>query len=172
MSADGSIELTWAGEERRFRLAIGQLRELQEAVNKNRGANPIGPWSLYQLISKGDAWPDELREVIKLGLIGGGTKLELVPGLLKRYVEERPILESVPVAMSILGVALLGDVTDKVGKKKTPENPTFSDSPTSTAPEPQLDSVPDKSTNVPFGNSQHASRDGTDPKAATFSPNP
>src|SRR5262245_5882569 len=125
MSADGSIRLVWGGEERRFRLAIGELRELQETTNKNRAEHPIGPWSLFQMIMKGDAWPDDLREVIRLGLIGGHeTKSHLVPGLLKRYVDERPLLENVPIARSILQTALIGDQTDEVAKKKTEIDPT------------------------------------------------
>jgi hypothetical protein len=169
MSADGSIDLNWGGEMRRFRLALGELRELQENINLNR-KTPIGPWSLYQMISRGDAWPDELRAVIRLGLIGGGTRLELVPGLIKRYVEERPILESVPTAQAVLGTALLGDQSDQVGKKKTEaeeeattEATTSLNSQQSTGPAPQSDSPLDKSINVPFGNSPPPSRDGIEP---------
>src|SRR5262245_6961708 len=98
LMGDGSVVLNWAGEERRFRLRIGELRELQENVNKARGAYPIGPWSLYKLVAGMDGWPDDMREIIRLGLIGGGTRIELVPGLVKRYFDERPLLESAPVA--------------------------------------------------------------------------
>lgn len=173
MSADGSISLIWGGDERRFRLAIGQLRELQETVNKNRGAHPIGPWTLWKLVSAGDAWPDELREVIRLGLIGGGTRLELVPGLVKRYVDERPLLESRPVAQAILGTALLGVPDDPVGKKPQPETSTettLSDSPLSTDQAQPSDSLRARSTIVPSGNSPPVSRDITEPTAATSNP--
>lgn len=171
MTADASITITWAGEERRFRLAIGQLRELQEIVNSRRGAHPIGPWSLYQLISNRDAWPDDLRDVIRLGLMGGGTKAELIPGLVKRYVDERPLFESVPVALAVLGVALVGVPDDPAGKKPPVEDPTLSDFPISTAAAPPSDSLRNRSTSVPSGNSQHVSKDTIAPTAATTNPN-
>jgi len=166
MSGDGSCMLTWAGEYRRFRLAIGQLRELQESINRNRPV-PVGPWTLYQMISRGDAWPDDLREVIRLGLLGGGTPSHMVPGLVKRYVEERPLFESVPTAQAVLGCALLGDVTDQVGKKTEAETQaTSSSSQSSTEPAQQSDSLRNTSTNAHFGNSQHASKDTTVPTVA------
>lgn len=143
MSADGAITLDWAGEARKFRLAIGQLRELQEAVNRPRaaiGAPLIGPRTLLALLSGGDAWPDEIREVVRLGLIGGGMPIDRVPGLVKRYIDERPLLESASVAQVILLVALVGAQGDPVGKKKArqkrraTEPMTVSSSQPSTAP--------------------------------------
>lgn len=170
MSWDASIKIEFGGEERRFRLAIGQLRELQETVNKDR-AQPIGPWSLFQLMLKGDAWPDDLRAVIRLGLIGGGeTRSELIPGLLKRYVDERPMLEIAAIAQAILGSALVEVRDDPVGKKLEPEavtNPTLSGSRTSTETAQPLDSPRDKSTNAHFGNSRPVSRDTTEPTVPT-----
>ena len=176
VSADGSVMLIWAGEERKFRLAIGQLRELQESINKNRGAHPIGPWSLFQQVGRGDAWPDELREIIRLGLLGGGMKSELVPGLIKRYVDERPLLESVPIAQAILGSALVGVPDDPVGKKLEGTPPTqattFSNSPISTDQAQQSGLPLDKSMTARSGNSQHVSRDTTAPTAGTSDPTP
>lgn len=165
MSGDGSVVCEFGGEERRFRLRIGELRELQEKINERRGAHPIGPWSLLQLVIKGDAWPDDLREIIRLGLIGGGCRIELVGGLVKRYVDERPMRDSWSVAMLVLGKAIVGDDYDQVGKKKSEDQTTtattFSGSPISTDQAPQSDSHPDKSTSAPSGNSQHVSRDTT-----------
>lgn len=142
MSADGSVMLPWAGEERKFRLAIGQLRELQESVNRPRvamGAKPIGPRTLLTIISDSDGWPDEIREVIRLGLIGGGMPIDRVPALVRRYVDERPLFESAPVAQAILLTALVGVPDDPVGKPAaetaaTEATMTASSSPQSTAP--------------------------------------
>lgn len=161
MSADGSVTLPWAGENRRFRLAIGQLRELQEGVNKWRvaiGAPPIGPRTLLRLLVEGDGWIDEIREVIRLGLIGGGMKIDLVPGLVKRYVDERPLMESAQVAQAILLTALVGDVDDPVGKHPaetaaTEARATASSSPQSTAPVARSGSARGKSTISRSGNS-------------------
>lgn len=172
MSADGSVIVNFGGEERKFRLAIGELRELQESINRNRGEHPIGPWSLLQLVMKGDAWPDDLREVLRLGLIGGGCKPHLVPGLLKRYFDEQPLMWSCVPALQVLKAALLGDETDPVNAKKneTTDEATqaiSSNSPSSTDQGRHWASALDKSTNAPSGNSQHVSRDSTAPTEPT-----
>jgi hypothetical protein len=95
MSRNGSVTLDWADGEHTFRLAIGQLRELQETVNKTRiklGASLIGPATLFEAVRSNNAWPHEIREIMRLGLIGGGTKPADALDLVRRYVEERPIV--------------------------------------------------------------------------------
>jgi hypothetical protein len=151
MSADGSVTLAWAGEERKFRLAIGQLRELQENVNRwrvNIGAAPIGPSSLLRLLMGGDAWPDEVREIVRLGLIGGGeVGIALVPGLIKRYVDDRPLVESTQVAQAVLLSAMVGVPDDPVGKKpkrRRKTQATSSASPASTEPGCAIGFAPDQ----------------------------
>jgi hypothetical protein len=138
MSRNGSIELDWADGTYTFRLAIGQLRELQETINKPRakiGAPLIGPASLYNLIVARDAWLHEVREVIRLGLIGGGTKPIEAADLVRRYVEERPLAESSVYAVGILGAALFGTNEETLSEGKetlASQDPTASASPAST----------------------------------------
>jgi hypothetical protein len=177
MSADGSVTLAWAGEERKFRLAIGQLRELQENVNRwrvNIGAVPIGPSSLLRLLMGGDAWPDEVREIVRLGLIGGGeVSIALVPGLIKRYVDDRPLVESTQVAQAVLLSAMVGVPDDPVGKKpkrRRKTRATSSASPASTEQDAQSDSLQTRSTACPSGSSLPVSTGSTGPMAE--SPNP
>lgn len=126
MSADASIDLAWADGEYRFRLGLGQLRELQEKVNQPRiaiGATPIGPGTLLRLAMERDLWPHEVREIIRLGLIGGGMKPPEALARVQRYVDERPLLESMQPAVLILTAALAGAPDDEVGKKKAKEQP-------------------------------------------------
>lgn len=180
MSADGSVTLNWAGEERKFRLAIGQLRELQESVNRWRttiGAPLIGPNSLMRLLAAGDAWPSDVREIIRLGLIGGkDTKINLIPGLMTRYVDERPLMESTQVAQAVLLVALVGVPEDPVGKKPQAETEaettTASSSPPSTEPDAPSDLAHEKSTTAPSGSLPPASMDSSKPTAQKPSPTP
>lgn len=178
MSADGSVTLNWAGEERKFRLAIGQLRELQENVNRWRtsiGAPLIGPNSLVRLLVAGDAWPSDVREIIRLGLIGGGMKIDLVPALVRRYVDERPLVESTQIAQAILLVALVGVPDDPVGKKPTAGTDAetkipASDSPPSTEPDASSATAQSRSTNSPSGNSPPASMVSSEPMNQPQSP--
>ena len=139
MSADGSITMEWGDGEHRFRLAIGQLRELQEFVNKPRvamGAPQIGPMGLWRALADNDAWPHEAREVLRLGLIGGGmTPLDAL-AMVKRYVDERPYFEAMRPAFMVLAAATAGVPDDTVGKQPvetTQTQTTASSSPPSTA---------------------------------------
>jgi hypothetical protein len=176
----GSVRLEWGDGEHAFRLAIGQLRELQESVNRPRvamGAPAIGPRTLLRLLSAGDAWPDEVAEVLRLGLVGGGMKPVEAARLVRLYVNppERPVLESAPVAQVVLMAALVGVRDDPVGKKprrRRRRATTASASPASTASAPQSDSLPGRSTSAPSGSSPLASTAGTTPTAPTVRPSP
>jgi hypothetical protein len=140
MSADGSVELEWGDGEHKFRLAIGQLRELQEKVNRPRvaiGAHPIGLQQLLSGFRDGSWWIDDVSEIIRLGLIGGGKAPIDALSLTQRYCLSRPPLESVPIAQVILLTALIGDPDDVVGSKKNEETTTMpesSSSPSTTEP--------------------------------------
>lgn len=66
----------------------------------------------------GDWRVDDVRETIRLGLIGAGatpTEASIVVG---RYVDERPLVENVGIAGAVLMHALVGEPDDKVGKPK------------------------------------------------------
>lgn len=108
-SVDGSVELNWADGSHRFRLPIGQLRELQEKCN-------AGPMEiLNRLILK--TWRvDDVRETIRLALIGGGMVPDKALALTIRYVEARPWFENVPIAQAILMAAVIGVPGDQPGK--------------------------------------------------------
>lgn len=58
----------------------------------------------------------DLTEVIRLGLIGGGTTPERASQLVKTYTSDRPVLEFAPVAVEVL-TALMS------GNEPTPEAP-------------------------------------------------
>lgn len=142
MSSDGSTSFVWADGEYRFRLAIGQLRELQDKTG-------TGPFVLFSRFMDGSWRVDDVRETIRLGLIGGGMKPTEALILVKRYVDERPKMENVTPARLIIGAALFGDPEDEVGKEGPEEAgtpATSSASPNSTEMEPSLDGQPDRST--------------------------
>lgn len=145
MSADGSIELVWAGEERRFRIGIGEYRSLQESVNARRvliNAQPIGPGGLLDLLRTKNAWPDDVRDVLKAGLMGGGLTLQGANKLLVRHFDGKPLLEHVKTAFPVLLASLVGVPDDEPSKKKTEATVTTektdqSSSPSSTETVPQ-----------------------------------
>lgn len=135
----GSVRFDFGDGEHVFRLAIAQLRELQDKTG-------VGPATLFDRMAS-RAWRvDDLRETIRLGLIGGGMEPLEALALVRRYVDERPLLESVEPSFRILMAALVGQADDQVGNGEA-ENPPqettpVSGSPSSTGPVPLSDSLP------------------------------
>ena len=127
MSAeDGSVTLAFGDRDYPFRVAFGQWRELQESVNKPRleiGEPTVGPMGLLRALLNGDAWPHDVREVIRIGLIGGGMKADRALVLVKRYVEGAAYFSAVPTARTVLQTAMFGPPDDAVGKETTPAAP-------------------------------------------------
>lgn len=104
-----ATDITWAGGEHAFDLRIEHLRALQDRCD-------AGPeWILARLGNK--QWHvDDVVSTIRLGLEGGGMEKEEARKLVKRYVEDRPLTESVLTASAILMMALYGDPGDQPGE--------------------------------------------------------
>lgn len=92
----------FAGRRRRFCLRIGEIGELEELCGSGVGAI----WKRLALLEFRHA---DIRETIRLGLIGGG---ELVPGaaetLVARFVDDHPLAETVDLAVSIMRALIEG----------------------------------------------------------------
>lgn len=99
------VDLTWAGGEHRFLLTIELLRALQEKTDAGPG------WTLARLAS-GQWLVDDIIQPIRLGLEGGGLDKEEARKLVRHFVEDRPLTESVLTARAILAHALYGDEED------------------------------------------------------------
>lgn len=104
MSRDASITLDFAGEERVFRLSIGRWRVVQEKCD-------AGPSELLRRYLT-DSWRvDDLREVLRQGLIGGGgpnADVGKIDALLRREFDDLPLLPFVPVCQAIVMASLVG----------------------------------------------------------------
>lgn len=110
MSRSGAIELKWADGLHAFRLAYGELRELQEKCD-------AGPMFVLTRLETGSWLVDDVVETIRLGLIGGGAEALDALRLVERYVKDRPAwLLNVKVAQAVLGAALLGVKDEPLGK--------------------------------------------------------
>lgn len=116
MSRDGSITFEWGDGEHKFRLAIGELQELQEKCN-------WGPEEVFRRLEAGTWWVNDLIEPIRLGLIGGGMDVSKARSLVQRYVTAGNLMGNVDPAMLILAAALVG-VPDEAPKKVTEEEKT------------------------------------------------
>ncbi len=111
MSRDASITLDFADGTYKFRLAWGQLAELQENCD-------AGPYVILERLQNRSWRLNDIRENIRLGLIGGGMDPVSALKLVKRYVEDRPLLENVKLAQAVLTVALIGAPEEEVGEPK------------------------------------------------------
>jgi len=135
MSRDGKISIDFGGAERQFRLALGELEELQELAD-------AGPALILKRLS-GDEWRTrDVRETLRLGLIGGGMAARKANDLVKRYVDDRPDWTwNAQLAFAIMGEAISGVPDEHVGKTQEATAPTETDRPMTTAGSPSPPSM-------------------------------
>lgn len=141
MASHGEITLRWGDGEHTFNIAkIGHLLELEDkcaaGVSEIFGRLRTQRWRY-----------NDVRETVRLGLIGGGKSPGEASKLVERYVDGRPWSESYTAAVSVLLAAMTGPPEDPLTKKReaegtATEDQTASSAPPSTASEPLSDSLP------------------------------
>lgn len=101
MNRHGAVDLTWAGGEHTFRLGLAEIEELEASVD-------MSIFLLYAAMSEKIPFArlKHYSETIRIGLIGGGMKPLDARALVKRYVDERPLAESVALGEVILRAAM------------------------------------------------------------------
>ena len=116
--ANGLTEMVWGDGPQRFVLNIDQLYELQDKCGS-------GPQRVLERLSGKDWMIADIRETVRLGLIGGGKSPSEAFTLVSRYIDKRPtgLLESRFAAVAVLAVALTGDPDDPVGEHLAEETP-------------------------------------------------
>jgi hypothetical protein len=97
-----SVTLSWGDGEHLFNLRMpSQIEELEEksgcGIAEVFGRLREGRWKLA-----------DVRETIRIGLIGGGKTPQQALALVKRYVDERPLAESVIVAQMTVMATIVG----------------------------------------------------------------
>ena len=126
MSRDGSCELVWAGDERRFRLGLDELFALQDRCD-------ACPAEIAARLRSG-AWRiQDIQEVFRLGLIGAGEDAKKAKALVAEHIVPGRLQSNVLIAFAIVLSALQGDENDPVGKDQA-EAPA----PAATASSPPL----------------------------------
>jgi hypothetical protein len=111
MARDASITLDWAGGTDTFRIAWGEWRLLQEALD-------AGPPEIYEALAYGRWRTQHISEAIRIGLIGGGMPPADAARKTKAIVETRPPMECHTVARAIISAGLVGapEENDELGK--------------------------------------------------------
>jgi Phage tail tube protein, GTA-gp10 len=159
------IHRAWADGEYWFRLPLGMIRELERNCD-------AGVYEILMRFGSGKWKADDMREVIRCAAIGGGDlNPAQVTARMKTYVDDRPLLESVPLAIAILKCALEGppgeDFPKSMAAAETSEATAAATDAsallTSTPGVPSLASRPPRSTNSLSGSSTAASPDMSPP---------
>ncbi|MDO1560422.1 gene transfer agent family protein [Brevundimonas sp. 2R-24] len=129
----GEYQAAFGDGEHIFRLRIGELEELQEKCD-------AGPEFILQRIYSGAWLVADIRETIRLGLIGGGMPPTQALALRNRYCGEGALFTHKALASAILAAALMGsegDEDEPPGEMKGETSPSPEDdggSPASTKP--------------------------------------
>jgi hypothetical protein len=84
-----------------FALNIGELEELQEKCD-------AGPEEIMARLLAGNWRVADLRETLRLGLKGGGMSSTQALVLVERYAGPGDLMALKPLAVSVLGAALVG----------------------------------------------------------------
>ena len=126
---NGVVELDFGDGTHRFRLGFGELEELQEKTG-------LGPFVLFQRLLGGEWRLADVRETLRVGLIGGGMKPLDALGLVRRYVDERQDwITHAGRAQAIVFAAIAGAPEEVPGKGAAPEAMTEASSlPTDASP--------------------------------------
>lgn len=111
MSAVGTVRIVWSNGEDDFCISkVGTILALEEkcgaGIGEIRMRLQAGTWRLH-----------DVRETIRLGLIGAGMDADRAMRAVKLHVDEQPLAKSVLIAHAICAAALVGVPGDDVGKK-------------------------------------------------------
>ena len=110
MDGTARVSYPFGDGEYSFRLALGELQELQ-------GKCQAGPERIYRRLVSGDWELFDVSETIRIGLIGAGMKADTALALAQRYIYEVPNwLENKKIAIVVLGAALIGPEIKNPGK--------------------------------------------------------
>ncbi|UVV66693.1 gene transfer agent family protein [Brucella anthropi] len=81
--------------------------------------------SLFQtfnaMVTHQDGLVSDVREIIRIALIGGGLAPTEALKLVRRYVENRPLAETIPIALTAVEAFLFGTDGEKPEKPATDE---------------------------------------------------
>jgi tail tube GTA-gp10-like protein len=171
MSRNATVEQPFADGDYTFRLGFKELILLQEARD-------CGPLELLGRLNAVQWRVEDIAETIRIGLIGGGVEPRKALKLVRDYVQDRPPMESLALAIIVLSHAVAGAPDEPLGESSTlsPKAPTTatasnstisptekSDGASSTGSVPPWDSDQSKSTDGPGSSSGPPLPDGSAP---------
>lgn len=142
MSGTGEVSTDFAGEERAFRIRLGEIRKIEAKCGVGIGevsrrlaraafvTSKLG--GLEALAAGVEFHADDVREVLYQGLVGGGMGSGAATALVRGEIDDRGmrgLLDNAPVAL----IVLLGSQESPPGEPRAGESPATSQTP-STSP--------------------------------------
>ena len=112
MSANGTVLIAWAGGEHQFCLAkVGLIFDLEAKCD-------AGIAVVFTRLQSGTWKLNDVRETVRLGLVGGGMAPDKALELVRAHVDENPngLAPTVLLAYAIIETVLVGVKNDPVGK--------------------------------------------------------
>lgn len=120
MNRHGATDLDWADGTYTFRLGLSEIEELERKCDL----------SIFEIVRRmapevRRARSTDIIEVIRLGLIGGGTTPVDALAKVRKYVDERPLDENRDTAYAIVLAGLMrvhsSDLEKPSGEAEAPE---------------------------------------------------
>lgn len=155
MSRSGDTRLDFGGRERVFRLALGEWRKVQERCDAGPAeilarlapiftARQQG-LTFGQILANGHLgrWRvDDVREVIFQGLVGGGMDPNAAIKIVRAWVDERPLLESVDIAYEVVLASIIGPEDEQAAGESQAAAETSQASPAASSGSVTADTTP------------------------------
>ena len=94
MSRHGAIEQDFADGTYTFRLGLDQIEEIERKRD-------LSIFEIVERLRTRTSRLSDISEVLRLGLIGGGTQPVEALALVRRYVDERPLDENRDIAYAV-----------------------------------------------------------------------
>lgn len=117
MERHAAVELDWADGTFTFRLGIAELEELERKLDKS-------VFTLAAELGSRQCRSYEIRESIRIGLIGGGMSPTDALAKVRRYMDERPLDDNRDVAYAVVLASMMRlkpqDI-DSPEKRKAPK---------------------------------------------------
>lgn len=111
-----SKRIAWVGGEHDFALRIAELRALQDARD-------AGPEQILNRLRFGEWRVDDVVQVIRWGLVGGGMSAKDAAMLITPLIDLHPLSHFKLTALAIMFHAMTGPEDDPVGEAEGVETP-------------------------------------------------
>jgi hypothetical protein len=128
-SAQTAIWREFAGRRRKFELRLGEIGELERLSGAGLGA------IYWRVVAMQWKW-DDIRETIRLGLIGGGATEPDATALALHYLDDRPKAQFLQLAADVLGACINGAAAGNADGEAAPSASPETSSPSMNGPAP------------------------------------